>query len=615
MIHARCLRTTTRKRARILGGVGRRQVVLLLLCTAALGGPSLKSLFDPGHKDYSLRHYTWKEWQELGPEQRDKAKGIDPDRWLASPSEQEQQDPDATQDDDAGVGGLGIGGGGGGQQPARWPGFHFEERLRKKQQAFEQLLGPGAPSTIAGLVKQLKRIDKADAQLAKMLAAIEERYVRVKEAFDKIREQQIRAFKREHDGRHPGPRDSVQSSFPQGFLPNYYQKSKQFQSALALMQSEGHFHEWVVRRVGDLVGGMTPQERKAPLAALKAGVQSKSWRQRQRCGRILAGVDSPEARALFGNALLKEEDPIVIRSHIDIATRARYPGLTAILAKRLADPQWPVRAGVIQALEAQRSKEAVDLLIARLDHEHGRVKDDLVEALAALTGRRMEPDTATWKLWWDQARATWTPPEKGSDGIDLDAKQDGVYFYGIQTRSKRIVFCIDISGSMDFPLDGQGGKRPARILRAKQELLKALGALRSDASFAIVVYNAGVATWNEGRMRLATGRTKEQARRFVEGLEPLGATNIFDALQLSLQICGAPRGKQHEPRGDTIFFLTDGRPTAGKIVDARLILQEITRLNRQYGVVIHAIGVSKEQNHTFLRLLAKRNRGRYVKYE
>ena len=46
-----------------------------------------------------------------------------------------------------------------------------------------------------------------------------------------------------------------------------------------------------------------------------------------------------------------------------------------------------------------------------------------------------------------------------------------------------------------------------------------------------------------------------------------------------------------------------------------MILQEITRLNRQYGVVIHAIGVSKEQNHAFLRALAQRNRGRYVKYE
>ena len=36
-------------------------------------------------------------------------------------------------------------------------------------------MGPGAPSMIAGLVKQLKRIDQADAQLAKMLAAREER--------------------------------------------------------------------------------------------------------------------------------------------------------------------------------------------------------------------------------------------------------------------------------------------------------------------------------------------------------------------------------------------------------------------------------------------------------
>ena len=130
-----------------------------------------------------------------------------------------------------------------------------------------------------------------------------------------------------------------------------------------------------------------------------------------------------------------------------------------------------------------------------------------------------------------------------------------------------------------------------------------------------MVYNASVSSWNQGKMRLATTKTKKTARKYVENLEPLGATNIYDALVTSLRVAGPPRGKNKEPRGDTIFFLTDGRPTHGRIVDTMQILLEITRLNRQYGVVIHTVGVSKEQNAGFLLNLAKRNRGQYVAYK
>ncbi len=573
------------------------------------GGPSLKDLFDPAAAEFRLRYYGWSEWRKLPPAEKKRSLGVDPEKWLNPPPDKEddekkepKKDPDpggrkpkAKQQD----------------PPGRYPGFRFEQRLEEKQAAFNQLVGPGAPSTVEGLIKQLKRIDRAELKIEKLLAPVTEDYAKVKKQVDKASEVQIRNYKKK-TGKLPD-----QVLLPRSLLNDFHKKSKLLQKTIALMQSEHQFHDWVVVRVGELLAALQPAERVRPIAGLKAGALGKSWQHRIRCGQLLATLDDPAAREVFRAALAAEQDPIVLRAHIEVAARARIPGLLDLLKERLADANWPVRAAVIEALAEQRTKEAVDLLIAQLDKEkgQGRLQDDLVDALARLTGRRMEPDSATWKLWWDKARATWTPPKETEAAGVQGSDKDGVYFYGIRTRSKRIVFCIDISGSMEFPLDGRNGKKPPRIQRAKVELIKALNALRPDCSFAIVVYNAKVSSWNQGKMKLATTKTKKTARKYVENLEPLGATNIYDALVTSLRIAGPPRGKNKEPRGDTIFFLTDGQPTHGRIVDAMQILQEITRLNRQYGVVIHTVGVSKEQNAGFLLNLAKRNRGQYVAYK
>lgn len=169
---------------------------------------------------------------------------------------------------------------------------------------------------------------------------------------------------------------------------------------------------------------------------------------------------------------------------------------------------------------------------------------------------------------------------------------------------------------MEFPLDGEGGKKPPRIERAKKELYQAMAALREDAQFAIVVYNSVVGTWKRGKMVPAEIKNKRAGRKFVERLEPSGATNIFDALNTSLDIARSPVGRRDKnPSADTIFFLTDGVPTHGKIVDPHQILEEITARNKLLGVTIHTIGVSKEQNAGFLLNLAKRNGGQYVAHK
>ena len=95
----------------------------------------------------------------------------------------------------------------------------------------------------------------------------------------------------------------------------------------------------------------------------------------------------------------------------------------------------------------------------------------------------------------------------------------------------------------------------------------------------------------------------------IQDLAKAEADAGVDYIDLNL---GPARKKGADPLADTIFFLTDGQPTAGRITDAHQILEEITRRNSVLGVKIHAVGVSKEQNAGFLLNLAKRNHGQYV---
>ena len=91
-------------------------------------------------------------------------------------------------------------------------------------------------------------------------------------------------------------------------------------------------------------------------------------------------------------------------------------------------------------------------------------------------------------------------------------------------------------------------------------------------------------TWKKS-LEPASPKNKASARKFVEELKPEGATNIFDALVASMEIA-APPAKGREPGADTIFFMTDGQPTHGKVIDAHQILDEVTRRNRALGVTL-----------------------------
>ncbi|MCI0650826.1 MAG: VWA domain-containing protein [Planctomycetes bacterium] len=290
-----------------------------------------------------------------------------------------------------------------------------------------------------------------------------------------------------------------------------------------------------------------------------------------------------------------------------VAKNAHRDECVARLIGALADPVWQIREVAIQASAAVRKIEVIDALIARLAVEEPALASTIGAALAALTGENLGADALLWRDYWSVARPRWQALEdearKVGSFVRGGSGRTAVY-YGLEVTGKHVVFLIDGSASMKLEItvpDHKGGETTlVRMALAREELAAALSKLPPDVEFNVVIFQEGVKPlWPV--MQKATGANIDRANAFVRSIEPGGATNIFDALELAMKL------KYIE----TIFLLSDGDPTAGKILEPEDIIEELMRLNRERKVAIHTIALGTESD--FLARLARLNFGRSVR--
>ena len=167
---------------------------------------------------------------------------------------------------------------------------------------------------------------------------------------------------------------------------------------------------------------------------------------------------------------------------------------------------------------------------------------------------------------------------------------------------------------------GKDANDKYRIDIAKVELKNAIRALTAEesdergvSSFNIVTYAAEVQVFKEGKMIPATKKNKEKAFAWIDALEAIGPTNIFDAMEQAFKIIGTRKAKKQLEKGaDTIFLMTDGQPNRGRITDPVLIRKEIEKMNRDRRITINTIGIGDDHADEFLRALATENHGEYA---
>jgi hypothetical protein len=314
-----------------------------------------------------------------------------------------------------------------------------------------------------------------------------------------------------------------------------------------------------------------------------------------------------------------------------------------------------VRASAIKALAVLRTKESLGPLVKIAAGDEGRLIEDACRTLKALSGRDFGTDYATWKVWFDREASLPAYKLPTADEIakiearKLEAPRSGetgvvptrkiTEFLGVTTPSKKVMFIIDCSGSMeDLIVDKDRYKNQnypgfRKIDIVKEELARTISRLDTTTEFSIVTFATKVKPWKRGQLVQANSINKAAAIEFARGLEPIGGhsreelaaaglggsaalgegkTNTYAALMHGLG--NPPRGVVEKAAGtevDTVFFLSDGKPSHGDLVDTDEILVAVKDVNTQKKITLHVLAIGDFEKG-FMQTLARENSGVFV---
>jgi HEAT repeat protein len=307
---------------------------------------------------------------------------------------------------------------------------------------------------------------------------------------------------------------------------------------------------------------------------------------------LLAGYPTDSTKALLLK-LVGNAKPGILIPALEALGEMDVPEGLAAFEKALKARDWPVRVTAVRALGRVKRKESIDLLVERLDKEEGRMLSELVDVLRALTGKPFGYAPGQWKEWWTLNRETFDFAKAAADVAAAQGQgPGGTTYHGVPILSKRVVFILDMSGSMSSMLGSE-----SRMELAKKELSRTLGVMAADSHVNLIFFDDAIEPWRKSLVPLKPNLKEAQA--VVARVQPRGQTNIFDSLEIAFL---------HKDV-DTIFLLSDGEPSNGRLVEPADIFREIRRMNRLRKLAIHTISFGPSD---FMKTIAEQNGGQYV---
>ncbi len=339
----------------------------------------------------------------------------------------------------------------------------------------------------------------------------------------------------------------------------------------------------------------------------------------------------------------------------DVLATARRSDATAALAARLKDDVAYVVSAAAKALGRRKDRAAMDPLIralADLDKKRDVAWLDIRGALTAITGYDFETPSER-DAFWASKRDSFDPEkDRGQKAAPTTEAREGTTFFTEVIVSKRIMFVLDISGSMrekDIPIEEGGstqrrgpGPKATRIDVAKKALIACIKDLKSDVKFNVIAFSTDFKAWRPSKQGLTSAESaaRADAIRWVQALEADGATETDRALEESFANTDV----------NTIVLLSDGQPTranrpagggpgggpggggggrgrgfGGEEIDPQEILDKVKVWNRLRGVKIHTFcfkvfdelspsrGFDPQKCLDFLKNLAEENGGKLTK--
>jgi HEAT repeat protein len=281
-----------------------------------------------------------------------------------------------------------------------------------------------------------------------------------------------------------------------------------------------------------------------------------------------------------------------------------------LLTGGLEHDDWSTRLACLHGLEALRETRCIGPIIERMQTEYGRMRIECSEVLFNLTGQPFRNAEKSWLAWWQKEGKAFevislaelqTAREK--EELRRLKHVTNSKFFGIRILSHRVIFVIDVSGSMEEKMVTQfeGDSTMTRMAVARRELISSVKGMERGALFNIIIFSSEVDPWLEDGIAGANEKERDEAEAFVSRLKAGGGTNLYDAVKMAFR----------DPDVDTIFILSDGEPTVGAVTDQGAIRADVLAWNEHRDIKINTIGIGGKLK--ILEWLAEDSGGKHVK--
>jgi hypothetical protein len=335
--------------------------------------------------------------------------------------------------------------------------------------------------------------------------------------------------------------------------------------------------------------------------------------------------------------ILKGTEAKAIAAAVFALAEAHPPEALEDVKRVTEHSAWQVRLATLDFLGRLRDPKTLPLLVDRLEVESGRLRHEVVETLRLVSGKDYGKDLEKWKAYLAGGEAAAAAagrkpadPAAGSGGraVATGTAPVAPTYYGQPVYSDRVVFVIDISLSMneEMVIDREtlvretgavvsgsdaeskalkeaGGKEEGELMPlewwkiktrmdfARAQLKYAISTLKRDQYFDVVWFSDSVKTW-QGRLVPARPGIKVKAADWIDALECEGGTNTWGGLTKALNIVGKGSEEENFTHGaDTLYFLSDGEPSKGDVVDKDQIVAAIDRIHKVRRVKIHVVQI------------------------
>lgn len=346
--------------------------------------------------------------------------------------------------------------------------------------------------------------------------------------------------------------------------------------------------------------------------------------------RALAVMSDPGARAYVEKNARSHRDGRVRLVLIEVLATRDDAGALDVLIDALEDKDPVVSGTAARMLGIKKVLASVEPLIALLDRTEGKRAppwQDAIEALIGISGQHDLEVSADWRNWWKGAKDDFDPKKvkKQSSGAKATVVRKAPKLFGQEILSTRLVFILDVSGSMALkdPVNESGRKTgtlkpgdpgyancPAermRLHRLKKAMLEAIRDLPHETKYTILTFAGEIRPWKKD-LQPATAKNKGASADFVNGMNPEGFTWTDVALEDSFNIKGA----------NAFYLFSDGIPQRGRTpqggpdrISTAEILDKVKQWNRLRKVKIYTIGLG-EADKKFMFRLADENNGAFT---